>query len=290
MGCNFCKKKGYQTINYLAPLEKEIEIKDFSSQNDDLLEILETKYNLFKYIQIVEYINLLEEFTIETCTVITDEPLRTNFKNGDEFLGQCLTLEEFQSFIENKIFYLEDLNEIIGNNQEEASFFKKACLEIYKALDLKLKQKLKNDNNIINKRTLLAIGILFCSSENIEKIKLIFNIFQNNEEILQQSDDFDNFLLTLFLISSYCLISTRNHISNEKLGIEKISKEDFVKLENTSELKDCENLLKLFNDNFFKGSGYTWQQFRNKFEDKENGFGWVISSKGIRRKLEENNK
>ena len=28
---------------------------------------------------------------------------------------------------------------------------------------------------------------------------------------------------------------------------------------------------------------------KKKFEDINNGFGWVISSKGIRRKLEENN-
>lgn len=287
MGCNFCKKKGYHTINYLAPLEKEIEIKDYISQNDGLLEVIESKYNLFKYVQLVEYINLLEEFTIGTCTVVTDEPLRTNFKNGDEFLSQYVTLEEFQSFIENKIFYLEDLNEIIGNNQQEISLFKQACLEIYKALDLKLKQ-LNKENVIIKKRNLLAFGILFCSCENIEKIKLIFDIFQNNDEILEKSEELDNFLITLFLMSSYCLISARSHISDEKLGIEKISNEDLVKLVNVSELKDCENLLKIFNENFFKEKGYKWQQFRNKFEDKENGFGWVISSKGIRKKLEEN--
>ena len=34
MGCNQCRKKGYQKVNYLAPDEKEISFKDYSSPND----------------------------------------------------------------------------------------------------------------------------------------------------------------------------------------------------------------------------------------------------------------
>ena len=34
MGCNQCRKKGYQKVNYLAPDEKEISFKDYSSSND----------------------------------------------------------------------------------------------------------------------------------------------------------------------------------------------------------------------------------------------------------------
>ena len=76
MGCNFCRKKGYQTINYLAPEEKEIQIKDYNSENDKILEIVETKYNFFNLVQLVEYVNLLEEYKMETSTIITDEPMR----------------------------------------------------------------------------------------------------------------------------------------------------------------------------------------------------------------------
>ena len=293
MGCNYCKKKGYQKINYLAPLEKEISIKDYYSENDKQLEIIETKFNFFSYVQLVEYANLLEEFSFETSTLVTDEPMRTNFNFNDLFLTKEMSSEEFQSFIENKIFNLEEIYEILSNNKEIATIFKLICIEIYKALEEKLEySKIENKKTgLINKRNLLAIGILFCSCENIEKIKLFFDIFKNDKEEFCKSDNLDDFLLTLFLISSYCLISVRININNDKLGIEKVSKDDLIKLLNIFELENCRNLVAKFNDKFFgqEEGCYKWENFRKKFEDIENGFGWVISSKGIRRKLEENN-
>ena len=73
------------------------------------------------------------------------------------------------------------------------------------------------------------------------------------------------------------------------MQIEKIEEDDLINLANVSELKNCENLVKKFNETFFEKESYKWEEFKRKFEDIDNGFGWVISSKGIRRKLEENN-
>ena len=292
---NCCQKRTYQKINYLAPEEREIEIKDFDSPNDKNLEILESKFNFFNFVQLVEYVNLLDQFDIQTSTIITDEPMRTNFSSKDEFLKQTMSIDEFQSFIENKIFDLEGLLEIIGNkdNQQSISIFKEMCLEIYRALELKLKQHKKdsNETDFIKKINILSIGILFCACENIEKIKLLFNIFKNDKDEFCKLDGLDDFLLTQFLISSYCLISARNKISNTDLKIEKLEKDDLINLVNVSELKDCENLVNKFNETFFENEkkSYKWEEFKRKFEDLDNGFGWVISSKGIRRKLEENN-
>ena len=235
--------------------------------------------------------NLLEEFTLETSTLVTDEPMRTNFNSNDLFLTKEMTSEEFQSFIENKIFNLEEIYEMLSNNKEIATIFKQICIEIYKALEEKIKcNKIENKKTgLIDKRNLLAIGILFCSCENIEKIKLFFDIFKNDKEEFCKSDNLDDFLLTLFLISSYCLLSVRINLNNVELGIEKVSKDDLIKLVKIYELENCRNLVAKFNDRFFGQEGCKWENFRKKFEDIENGFGWVISSKGIRRKLEENN-
>ena len=266
MGCNFCRKKGYTKINYLAPNEKEIDIKDFSSENDKHLEIIEKTNNYFKFVQLVEYVNLLEQFSIETSTIITDEPMRIKFNYNDQFLSESMNIEEFQSFLENKIFNIEELSEIINNNQDNVSVFKQMCLEIYKALELKLKQHYNNNdsNDIIQKRNLLAIGMLYCACENIEKIKLFFDIFKNENEEFCKSENLNDYLLSMFLIASYSIISARNKIFNTKLGIEKLAKEDVMKLINVSELKDNENLVKLFNDNFFKEEKYNWEQFKKK--------------------------
>ena len=285
-----CRKKGYQKVNYLAPTEKEIDFKDYSSPNDEPLNIIEGKQNFFNFVQLIEYINLLDQFSIQSSTVSSEGTVRTKFSSKDEFLKQEISSEEFQSFIENKIFTLEDLYEITGNNQVAASIFKQICIEIYKALELKLKQHYNNESPIvIRKRNLLPIGILFCSSNNIEKIKFIFDIFKNEKDEICKSEELDDYLLSLFLTASYCLISARNKIGGNYNEIGKLPKEDLVKLVNCAELKDCENLVNTFNNDFFVKEAYTWEDFKGKFEDLENGFGWIFSSKGIRRKLEENN-
>ena len=291
MGCKLCRKKGYQKVNYLAPEEKEIKFKDYSSPNDQPLIIIESKHNFLNFVQLVEYINLLDQFTIETSTVSSERKFKTKFSGKDEFLSKEISLEEFQSFIENKIFTLEELYEITGNNEQSASIFKQICIEIYKALELKLKQhyNYKESPIIIKKKNLLALGMLFCTSNNVEKIKLLFDIFKNENEEISKSEELDDFLLSLFLIGSYCLINARKRVGDSNEGMEKLSKEDLVKLINVAELKDCENLIKIFNENFFTKESFNWEEFKEKFEDIENGFGWIFSSKGIRRKLEEHN-
>lgn len=40
---------------------------------------------------------------------------------------------------------------------------------------------------------------------------------------------------------------------------------------------------------FFDKDSFTWIEFKEKFENKEKGFQWILSSRGIRKKLEENN-
>ena len=290
MGCNQCRKKGYQKVNYLAPDEKEIKFKDYSSPNDEPLSEIENKQNFFNFVQLVEYINLLDQFTIESSTVVTQNPMRIKFSSKDEFLQKDISLEEFQSFIENKIFTLEELYEITGNNEKSASIFKQTCMEIYKALELKLRQHYKyEDPVIIKKSNLLPIGILFCTSNNVEKIKLVFDIFKNEDEEFTKSEELNDYLLSLFLTGSYCLLSAMNKVGSTNEEVGKIGKEDLLKLINVSELKDCENLVSLFNNNFFEKEKYNWEEFKGKFEDLDDGFGWIFSSKGIRRKLEENN-
>jgi hypothetical protein len=290
MGCHMCRKKGYQIVNHLAPDEKEIKFKDYSSPNDEPLSIIENKQNFFNFVQLVEYINLLDQFTIETSTVSSKNKMKIKFSSKDEFLKKEISLEEFQSFIENKIFNLDELYEITGNNEKSASIFKQMCIEIYKALELKLRQHY-NDNSpvILKKSNLIPIGILYCASNNIEKIKLIFDIFKNDNEEISKSDELNEYLLTLFLTGSYCLISARNKVGSTNEEVGKLAKEDLLKLINVSELKDCENLVNVFNKSFFTKEKYNWEEFKGKFEDLENGFGWIFSSKGIRRQLEQNN-
>ena len=290
MGCNYCRKKGYQKVNYLAPQEKEITFKDYSSSNDEPLSEVESTNNFFKLISLYEYVILLDTFTIETSTVKSELPNKSTFSSSDEFFQKSISIEEFQSFIENKIFTLDEISDLINNNEKGVAIFKQVCLEVYKALELKLRQDSNSEEPIVvKKKNLIPLGLIFCSCNNIEKIKLFFDLFKNENDEFCKSDELNNFMLSDFLIASYCLISARNKIGKNNENIEELKKDDLIKLINCAELKDCQNLVKVFNNNFFNKESFNWTEFKEKFEDSENSFGWIFSSQGIRRKLEENN-
>ena len=289
MGCKICEKKTFQTENFFVPNEKEIKFLDYKSTNGQFLEIIEHTYNFFTYISLIEYMNLLEYFTIETSTTIFESRMRNDFSSKDVFLTQTMMPEEFQSFLENKILKASALTETIEKKNDLVSLFKETFIEIFNSLLLKLGQNYPEKQfDSISKRDLITIGLLFCDSNNIDKIKVFFDVFKNENEEFTSTAELNEFLMCLFLIPSYCMISARKKASGKTKELPEIKKEDLITMLKVSELKDSQNLLQFFNANFFqKKSNYTWDEFKALFENKNTGFGWLFSPNGVRKKLEE---
>ena len=263
----------------MAKNEEEIQFSQYSSLSDSQLEILEKDNNLFRYITLVEYINLLSYYTLETANIPFDGPYKITFSYKDEFLSQYFYEELFQNFIENTILKNRELG-------EQETTFKEMCLELFKSLKTKLKENYGEDKKV-TKRDLICLGILFCKTNNINKIKIFFDLFKNEKEIFIQSNELNEYLLSSFLISSFCLISAKKKLSQTNPTIPEFSLEEIQSLLQNANLEECINLVNYFNKNFFnKNIFYRWDQFKQKFED-ENGFGWIFSSKGIRQKLQE---
>ena len=264
----------------LAKIEEEVKFPQYSSISDSHLEILEKDNNLLRYITLVEYINLLSYYTLETANIPFDGPYKITFSYNDEFLSQNFSEELFQSFIENTILKNRELG-------EEETTFKEICLELFKSLKIKLKEYFGEDKKV-TKRDLISLGALYCKTNSINKIKIFFDIFKNQKEIFVQSNELNEFLLSSFLISSFCLINAKKKLSQVNPTIPEFTLEELESLFQYSNLEDCINLVNYFNTNFFnKNVFYRWDQFKQKFEG-ENGFGWIFSSQGIRQKLQEN--
>lgn len=294
MGLNICcSKRTSQNSNYsLSPSnEKEISPQKFTSQNDKYFDEIETKYNVLTYIQLVDYINLLEYFSSETATVQFSGKMKTEFSGKDKFLSQTISIDEFQSFIENKLYKINEIYELSGRNELMMQTFKAVFREIYGSLQLKLSQNFDNLENdyVITKKILIPMGIIFCSCNVLGKIKLIFDLFKNDQNMFVKSDELNTYLISSFLICSYCMVSARKKISNSNPNIPQMTKEDLIKCLTVSELKDSQNLVKVFNEAFFDKEQLTWEEFKGKFDRTENSFQWLLSPKGIRKKLEENN-
>lgn len=285
-----CEKKPPKETFSLAPLnEKEIVPQKYHSSNDSFFDEIETKNNVLTYVQLAEYLNLLENYSLETATLPFEGTMKLEFSSKDLFLAYIMSVDEFQSFIENKILKISQIYELSGNNELMITTFKATFRELYTSLELKLNQHFgEKTNDRITKKTLIPFGILFSISNVLGKLKVIFDLFKQDDDTFAKSQDFDTFLLSSFLISSYCMISARRKISSTNHFIPEISKDNLIKCLGTSELKDCQNLVNIFNETFFDKDSLNWIEFKEKF-NREKGFQWILSTRGIRKKLEENN-
>ena len=285
MGLDLCceKKIAKNSFQSLAPSnEPDISPQKYESTYDGFYQDIEKNYNVLTYIQLIDYMNLLENFTLETATVPFAGQLKTQFSRNDAFLSQEMSVDEFQSFIENKLYQINEIKDIKANNEVMMDNFKGIARNIFDGLELKLKQNFKVQSYNMTKKILIPLGVIFCASNVIEKVKLIFDLFKNGANKFTKSDELNLYLIASFLTSSYCIINARHKLN-------KMDNENLKKCLNTSELKDSQNLVKVFNETFFDKEELTWEEFKEKFNKKDEGFQWLLSSKGTRKLLEENN-
>jgi len=289
-----CNKRKKLALNDDIDVETEIKIKKYKSSFDKEFSKLESIYNYLTFITFKDFVFVLNKFSLENA--VNEEDYNNKELNFDKILIDSISIDEFQSFIENKIFkhpvVIYKLNEISN------TICKDNLLEIYKSLNKKLIQFDKennnnnNNNNRIKKYNILAFGVLFCSGTNISKIKNIFEIFKNKttNNLEKNSNEFNDFILTLCLIPAYCTIYSRNKLNesyNNELG--DFDTELLKKILDASELKDSVNLCKIVCEKIFENENVNYEKWENLFVDEENGIGFILSPKGIRNMLEKNN-
>ena len=278
--CSNCKEED-KDLYLTETTKEEIEFPIYYSKADSILESLKEN-NLFKDITLIEYINLLSNVKAENSNISFEGPFKMNFSNNDakNFINSDISDELFKNFITKAILRHRTMG-------EKEIIFKDICLKIYNDLKNNLTIHYNSENAKITKKDLISLGLFFCRGTNTYKIKLIFDLFKNRIGELESSVIFDEFLLCNFLIGSYCLMNTKinlsmiNPINSENAG------QNLDKFIQIYDLKNCENLLRIFNLGFFHGMKLTFYEYKLKFKDI-NGFAWVFSPKGIRQKLEEN--
>ena len=293
MGFDLCcqKKLSKKELYSFAPTrEKEILRIKYKSNYDFLFEELEHKYNILGHIQLIDYVNLLNNYEPETATLNLTGVMKKDYSHHDYSLSYVMTVDIFQNFIENKLYKTSEIIQLSEKKELMLSTFTEVCREIFNSLELKLNQHYgEKTNDRISKKSLIPLGVLFSISNVVGKIKLIFDLYKDENGNFVKSSDFNDYLLSSFLICSYCMISARRKISSTNHNIPEMTKEELIKCLGVCELKDCQNLVNVFNTTFFDKDSFNWIEFKEKFENKDKGFQWILSSRGIRKKLEENN-
>ena len=292
MGFDLCcqKKLSKKELYSFAPTrEKEILRVKYKSNYDFLFEELEHKYNILGHIQLIDYVNLLNNYEPETATLNLTGVMKKDYSHHDYSLSYVMTVDIFQNFIENKLYKTSEIIQLSEKKELMLSTFTEVCREIFNSLELKLNQHYEEKrNDRITKKILISLGVLYCKSDVIGKIKLIYDLFKNDKDKFVKSEDFEKYLISSFLICSYCMLSVRKKIIRANKKIPEMKEEDFINCLKVCQLKISQNLLKIFNENFFDKDEFDWNEFKSKFNQKENGFQWILSPKGIRKMLEEN--
>ena len=293
-----CSKE-QQMITNLVEQEKEFSIPSYQSNADKYYQLLENKYNYLRKMLFQDFLYSLVIFTNENAT-LDDDYNKSNieYSMNDQFFDEIFSTESFQSFIENKILKHKALYEDAANNENVTSIFKEEFLELRQSLALKLSQNEKakgnesvDSNNAVKKGNVIAFGILFCIGANYVKARALFNLFNQNGEI-KSSEKFSEFLLSLFIISSYAMASARNKLKKYS-EIGNIDKKELKELLDSSELKDCQNLVEVTNKLIFGEDlslSLNYQDFKMKFANgnKDESLAFLLNPSGIRYMLQKN--
>ena len=288
MGINCCKETQKEDPNVLAKGEQEIDFAEYTSSNDKLVQKIEQNYNLLTHLQLYYYLNHLDTFSIETATLKMDpKEFKTEFSSKGEF-DKLITVDEFQSFLENRILKEKELYTMAGEDESLASTFKDILLGVYNDLSMKVGQYRGENKPTLKKLHLIPLALLFCISTNIAKIKLFFDLFAEDGK-LKQSKELDEFVISLFITASFCMVSSRIKLGKRNQKIGAVEANEAKKAVSCSELKDNQEVLKVFKDTFFKKDELTFDEVKSLFENKKEGFGWMFNSKGVRNMLEKHN-
>jgi hypothetical protein len=285
-----CSKQ-VQTTSSAIESEQEVSICSYKSAGDDALKLQENKFNYLNKINFADFLYSLANYSNENATIeFKYDNVNIDYKITSQEFGEDFSPDVFQSFIENRILKHDNIyNAKI--DESLIAIFKDNLIQNVTALNLKLKQSHSEDEfQGIRKYHVIPYGLLYCAGANYIKIKALFNLFSEGGAI-KSSQMFNEFLLALFLVASYCSIAARNKLGKYD-AIGQISKEDLKQLLNAAELKDCQNLVGVANKLIFGedlSGSLTYEQFKEKFKGSDNSISFLLSPSGVRSLLEKNN-
>ena len=285
-----CSKQ-VQTTSSSIESEQEVSICSYKSGGDDALKLQENKFNYLNKINFADFLYSLANYSNENATIeFKYDNVNIDYKITSQEFGEDFSPDVFQSFIENRILKHDNIyNAKI--DESLIAIFKDNLIQNVTALNLKLKQSHSEDEfQGIRKYHVIPYGLLYCAGANYIKIKALFNLFSEGGAI-KSSQMFNEFLLALFLVASYCSIAARNKLGKyDAFGA--ISKEELKQLLGTAELKDCQNLVGVANKLIFGedlSGSLTYEQFKEKFKGSDNSISFLLSPSGVRSLLEKNN-
>ena len=295
MGCCYCCSSKLKGEDEDIDKSYEIKINKYTSKYDEEYNLIEKKQNFISYITSRDFAYSLNLFSMDNATLNDDySKKKEEYTKEDSLFKDSITQDYFQSFIENKIFKHPITADLLSN-EEGTNICKETYIQIFSSLEKKLLQadkqnkKKTNDSNRIKKYHILCFAILYGSGLNISKIKLIFDLFKDENNKLKKSEYFEDFLLSLFLIPAYCILYARIKLGTLYNVIGELPDDKVKEILQNSELKDSMNLTSITLKKIFpdENKELSYDEWKNLFS--QHIIDYILSSQGVRFYLEKYN-
>ena len=271
--------------------EKDIPIPKYESRIDKTVDQIENKYMFLRKIKFEDYLYSLCKFSMDTATIADNYSDKiANFSCHDDWFNEDLSEDYYQVFVDNKIVKHSAIFDTL-QNETYCSVFKDIMIKFYKKLNDKIKRE--NENFTFKKCHALILGLLFCKGSNISKIKFLFDLFSVDGKFTNTSE-FTEFQYSLYLAASYVILAIRVDLSGNYSDFQSMNTQEIKKLLDACENKDCKHLVEVINNKYFNEDGakeYFIEDFKGLFSNssKDQCFGFILTSAGIRYLLEQNN-
>lgn len=298
--CSKTKKTPLMPMDAPAE-EKEVELNfvTYKSSMDEFYKKIEDNYNFLKYFQLYEFLLILSHLKVEGKKVDQSEiQIEAPQMQNNHNYFQEINKMEFLVFIENKIMKNYLVISLMNENEENSAIFKDFISEVFDAfifatIDLFKKKnpgvKVKKGSiKSIKKLFIFVIPLLYCMCSNFGKVDLFFNLFAN-EGRFSKTEELKDFLFYLFIFPSTCGFRAIKQLGEKYPNkFDQISNEEYFKKSDAFEVSDIERLVDIFLESFFTSRDFlTKAEFESNFRNED--FGWIFNSCGIRSMLERHN-
>lgn len=273
MGNCICKA---QEILDKKTISSDITLTSAKGNHENIFSLIED-YNIFKYYNIEEFMHII----------------RSNYEDS---IG--VKEETYNIVIEKKFIKNQQVSEWLLNDDKarmKISDFHQKFFSIYLKAFKTYYKSLKGDkytSSSLPINLFLPFGFLYSKGRVDNKIDMIFNLFCNKEQILENTDEFKMFVFASLSIPAGITLFILKILADENEEYKaKIEKFEFESIFDTYQIKDAINATNeyfklLFPTNEKKGLSYN--EFKILYSTNEE-VQVLFSAPGVRAFLEKHN-
>lgn len=290
--CNIPNNYSKEELN-LEKNNPDVMFNAYKSKYDVYFEELEDKNNLLKFFSITELAILLTNYNFDTRENTVSSRHAVNKRL---FCEEEVGKDEYLTFFHKKITEHYILYTMV--NEIKKQIFIEHMSKIHnictKGKISLVRRNSKQDPNYmldvglskrLKKFFLIALGILYCSGDNLAKMDILFQTLSNENSMLERNTPTVFFVYYLIIVSS--IAPLQNIFKLQKYfpdNFKEISDEEKLELIEAFKVEKLIKLKEKFLSDFFEeASEISYSEYQKKILSE--GHDWIFSLSGIRSQL-----